>query len=62
MREASPEHGRKRPRNPRSKGHVSPKADDRYVNSIKVEAPTFDGKLEPQVYLDWKKDMDRYFQ
>ncbi|XP_020250396.1 uncharacterized protein LOC109827789, partial [Asparagus officinalis] len=35
--------------------------DAQYLRSIKVSAPTFDGKLDPQAFLDWLKNMDRYF-
>jgi len=29
--------------------------------NIKLEAPTFDGQLDPQFFLDWISDMDHYF-
>src|SRR5436190_8174187 len=35
--------------------------DDRYIKSIKVDAPTFDGSLDPQSFLEWFQQMDRYF-
>jgi len=28
------------------------------LQNIKLEAPAFDGKLDPQNFLDWKSDMD----
>ena len=28
---------------------------------IKLEVPTFDGQLDPQIFLDWISDMDHYF-
>jgi len=32
------------------------------VRSIKINAPSFDGALEPQLFLNWIKEMDRYFK
>ena len=29
--------------------------------NIKLEAPTFDGQLDPQIFLDWISDIDHYF-
>ena len=29
--------------------------------NIKLEAPTFDGQLDPQIFLDWISDMNYYF-
>jgi len=31
------------------------------LKNIKVEALTFDERLDPQVFLDWTSDMDHYF-
>ena len=28
-------------------------ADARYIKSVKVDAPSFDGRLDPQIYIDW---------
>ncbi|MQL70604.1 hypothetical protein Taro_002921 [Colocasia esculenta] len=33
--------------------------DDRRI--VRVDAPTFDGSLDPRVYLDWEASMDCYF-
>ena len=35
--------------------------DAQYIKSIKVDAPSFDGRLDPRVYIDWQLTMDRYF-
>jgi len=35
--------------------------DAQYIKSVKVDAPFFDGRLDPQVYIDWQLAMDRYF-
>ena len=32
------------------------------MRNIRIEAPTFDGSLEPKVYVDWVGDMDYYFE
>ena len=31
------------------------------MRSVKLEAPTFDGILDPKIYIDWKGEMDQYF-
>ena len=36
--------------------------DEQIVSSIKINAPSFDGALEPQLFLDWIKEMDSYFK
>lgn len=36
--------------------------DERVLKTIHVEAPSYDGCLEPKVFLDWLSDMDRYFE
>jgi hypothetical protein len=35
--------------------------DDRAMRSVKVEAPSFVGRLDPCEYLDWEADMNNYF-
>lgn len=35
--------------------------DDDITRKIKLEAPTFDGRLDPRVFTDWLSDMDQYF-
>ena len=32
------------------------------MRSIKINAPSFDGTLEPQLFLDWMKEIDRYLK
>ena len=32
------------------------------MRSIKINAPSFDETLEPQLFIDWIKEMDRYFK
>jgi len=36
--------------------------DERIVRNIKINAPSFDGTLEPQLFLDRMKEMDCYFK
>ena len=28
----------------------------------RLEVPTFDGCLDPKIYIDWEGDMDQYFK
>ncbi|CAB4269000.1 unnamed protein product [Prunus armeniaca] len=32
------------------------------MRSVKVDAPNFDGELNPKALLDWLATMDRYFE
>ena len=32
--------------------------DDFIIHNVRVDAPNFDGSLDPVVYLDWKNRMD----
>ncbi|MQL91057.1 hypothetical protein Taro_023661 [Colocasia esculenta] len=34
---------------------------DHDIQNARIEAPSFDGSLEPQDYLDWEARMNRYF-
>ncbi|PKA54391.1 5'-3' exoribonuclease 3 [Apostasia shenzhenica] len=36
--------------------------DENYLCSIKVEAPSFDGALDPKAFLKWEDGMNHYFQ
>jgi len=36
--------------------------DEHIVRSIKINAPSFDGTLEPQLYLGWIKEIDHYLK
>ena len=33
----------------------------RFFRNIKLDAPTFDGSLNPKNYIDWEGEMDQYF-
>ena len=32
------------------------------MKGVKIEAPSFDGQLDPTKFLDWLADMDHYFE
>ena len=32
------------------------------IKGVKIEAPSFDGQLDPTKFLDWLADMDHYFE
>ena len=36
--------------------------DDRYMKNIKVDVSNFDGRLDPQYYLDWGNESRVLFQ
>ncbi|KAK4489657.1 hypothetical protein RD792_005469 [Penstemon davidsonii] len=49
----------RRPVNPRNNANED--MEERVLKSVKVEAPSFDGQLNPKVFLDWLSDMDHFF-
>ena len=36
--------------------------DERALRNIRLEAPNFDGNLDPKIYIDWEGEMDQYFK
>ena len=36
--------------------------DDQAMRDIRIKVPTFDGHSNPEVYLDWERKMDQYFE
>ena len=48
--------------NPRRLDQDQLDRDDRTLRNIRLEAPTFDGSLDPKVYIDWEGEMDQYFE
>ena len=46
---------------PRRVQHDSIDQDERALRNIRLDAPTFDGSLDPKVSIDWEGDMDQYF-
>ena len=49
------------PRGERVQPYNTADVDAQYIKSVKVDAP-FDGRLDPQVYIDWQLALDRYFR
>ncbi|KAI0507857.1 hypothetical protein KFK09_013985 [Dendrobium nobile] len=49
-------------RNPHYIHDTNHDPDIHLMKNIKVEAPTFDGTLDPQLFLDWIKGMDSFFK
>ena len=41
--------------------NVQPYQDGMNLRNIKLEALTFDGQLDPQIFLDWTSDIGHYF-
>ena len=48
--------------NPRRPNQDHLDQDDRIFKSIRLEAPTFDGDLDPKLYIDWEREMDQFFE
>ena len=59
--EKNSRNGSRSPRRERAQPYNTADADAQYIKSVKVDAP-FDGRLDPQVYIDRQLDMDRYFR
>ena len=36
--------------------------EDKTLRSIKLQAPTFNGKLDPKAYVNWEREMDQFFE
>ena len=51
--------GRFRPARRRQR---DPNEDDRVLRTVRADPPSFEGSLDPHVYLDWEAGMDRYFE
>ena len=37
-------------------------SEERALKSIRLDATSFDGNLDPKVYADWEGEMDHYFE
>ena len=48
------------PLSPNDSRHA-PNHDYQYLKSIKLDVPTIDGSHDPQLFLDWLQQLDRYF-
>jgi len=47
--------------NHRDNTNNPPNSDDQYPKNIKIDVPTFDGRHDPQLFLDWTLQLDKYF-
>jgi len=54
--------GSRSPRRERAQPYNTADTDTQYIKCFKVDAPSFDGRLDPQVYIDWQLAMDCYFR
>ena len=60
--EENSRNGSRSPRREPVQPYHTADADTQYIKSVKVDAPSFDRCLDPQVYIDWQLAMDRYFR
>ena len=51
-KEDNSQNGSRSPRRERVQPHYIADADAQYIKSVKVDAPSFDGRLDPRVYID----------
>ena len=49
------------PRRERAQPYNTADTDAQFIKSVKVDALSFYGHLDPQGYIDWQLAMDRYF-
>ena len=47
---------------PAQRRQRDPDEDDRVLQTVRVNPPSFEGSLDPHVYLDWEAVMDHYFE
>ena len=47
--------------NPRRPNPDIVNQDDQILRNVRLDAPTFDGSLDPKTYIDWEGEMDQYF-
>ncbi|XP_020697995.2 uncharacterized protein LOC110110733 [Dendrobium catenatum] len=60
-----PDHYQRNPRPPQEpirEDNIWRDNDTQLLKNIRIDAPTYDGTLDPQVFLDWLKSMDSYFK
>ena len=48
--------------NPRRPNPDIVNQDDQILRNVRLDAPTFDGSLDPKTYIDWEGEMDQYFE
>ena len=51
----------KEPSVPHNDSRNTPNPDDYYLKSIKLDVSTFDGCHDPQLFLNWIQQINRYF-
>jgi len=61
MEEKNSRNGSRSPRQERVQPYYTADADAQYIKSVKIDAPSFEGRLVSQVYINWQLAMDRYF-
>jgi len=59
IKEENSQNGSRSPRRERVQSYNTADVDAQYIKSIKVDASSFDWRLDPQVYIDWQLTMDR---
>jgi len=47
--------------NRRNNTDNSPNPDAQYLKNIKIDVPNFDGYYDPQFFINWVLQLDRYF-
>ena len=50
------------PRRERAQHYNTTDVDAQYIKSVKVNAPSFNGRLDPQAYIDWQLAIERNFR
>jgi len=60
--EGNSRNGSRSPKRERAQPYNTADTDAQYIKSVKVDAPSFDRRLDLQVYIDWQLAMDRYFR
>ena len=46
---------------PPNDSRKTPNPDDQYLKSIKLNAPAYDVRHGPQLFLDWLQQLEMYF-
>ena len=44
------------------RGYHEVDQDERLLKSVKIDAPTIEGQLDPTKFLDWLADMEHYYE
>jgi len=62
MEEENSQNCSRSPRRKRAQPYNTADTNAQYIKSVKVDVFSFNGRLEPQVYIDWQLAMDCYFR